>query len=184
MFTGVTSSPKNTGFTLFSSSTLVFKYLPQSLSLDYLRTLTWGVSTSAFDATRLRGLPLIIDHPSHGQPYVKTSRYPNRGFLNSRIRDTLTLVTRCLRYHEPWPQSKTKFDPTFITIEDKDGPISETAQDEICATLDGLLHDRRVAYWHSWEKGDLLVSDNILMMHTRSDFTAGCDRELWRIHFD
>lgn len=158
IFAGVTSSPKDTGFTLFSSSTLVFKYLPESLSLDYLRSLTWGVSTSAFDATKLRGLPLIIDHPTHGQP--------------------------CLRYHEPWPESKTKFDPTFITIEDKNGPIPKSSQDEICAILDGLLHDRRVAYWHSWEKGDLLVSDNILMMHTRSDFTAGSDRELWRIHFD
>ena len=54
----------------------------------------------------------------------------------------------------------------------------------VCDTLDGLLHDRRVTYYHAWEKGDLLVSDNILAMHTRSDFTAGCDRELWRIHFD
>ena len=54
----------------------------------------------------------------------------------------------------------------------------------VCEALDGLLHDRRVVYYHAWEKGDLLVSDNILAMHTRSDFTAGCDRELWRIHFD
>ena len=46
------------------------------------------------------------------------------------------------------------------------------------------LHDRRVAYWHAWEKGDMVISDNVLAMHTRSDFNAGCDRELWRIHFD
>lgn len=68
IFTGVTASPKDTGFTLFSSSTHIFKYLPESLSIDYLRTLTWGVSTSAFDATKLRGLPLIVDHPAHGKP--------------------------------------------------------------------------------------------------------------------
>lgn len=54
----------------------------------------------------------------------------------------------------------------------------------ICDALTSLLHDRRVAYYHTWEKGDLLVSDNILAMHTRSDFKPGCDRELWRIHFD
>ncbi|KAG6354455.1 hypothetical protein INS49_004472 [Diaporthe citri] len=156
LFTGVTSSPKDTGYTLFSSSTLVFKYLPADLDLAYLRTLTWGVSTSSFDAARLRGLPLVIDHPTTGAP--------------------------CLRYHEPWPQSKTAFDPTCVTIEDENGPIENN--DALCAVIDSLLHDRRVAYWHSWDKGDLVVSDNILMMHTRSDFTAGCDRELWRIHFD
>jgi alpha-ketoglutarate-dependent taurine dioxygenase len=158
LFTGVTSSPKTTGYTLFSSSTLIFKYLPVDLDLAYLRTLTWGVSTSSFDATRLRGLPLVVDHPTTGRP--------------------------CLRYHEPWPQSKTAFAPTHVTIEDENGPIDSDKNGALCATIDSLLHDRRVAYWHSWEKGDLVVSDNILMMHTRSDFTAGCDRELWRIHFD
>ena len=134
----------------------MFKYLPEDLDLNYLRKLTWGVSTSSFDATKLRGLPLVVDHPTTGKP--------------------------CLRYHEPWPQSKTAFDPTYVTIEDEHGPIENN--DALCAVLDSLLHDRRVAYWHSWEKGDLIVSDNILTMHTRSDFTAGCDRELWRIHFD
>lgn len=137
---------------------MVFNNLPEQYSLDYLRTLTWGVSTSAFDATKLRGIPLIVDHPTTGVP--------------------------CLRYHEPWPQSKTNFDPTHITIEDANGPLEEAAQANLCDVLDGLLHDRRVVYWHSWDKGDVLVSDNVLMMHTRSDFTAGCDRELWRIHFD
>lgn len=152
----MTDSPKNTGFTLFSSSTLLSKYLPSDLPLQTLRQFTWGVSTSSFDATKLRGLPLVVDHPTSGQP--------------------------CIRYHEPWPQTKTKFEPTLVTIEDADGPRKDNAA--ICDTLDSLLHDRRVAYWHSWQKGDMLISDNILTMHTRSDFTAGSDRELWRIHFD
>jgi hypothetical protein len=29
-----------------------------------------------------------------------------------------------------------------------------------------------------------LVNDNIAMMHTRSGFRAGCERELWRVHID
>lgn len=136
----------------------MFNYLPKDISLEYLRTLTWSVSTSAFDATTIHGVPLIADHPTTGLP--------------------------CLRYHEPWPASKTRFDPTYVTIEDANGPLEERVQEKLCAILDGLLHDRRVAYWHSWDKGDAVVSDNILTMHTRSDFTAGCDRELWRIHFD
>ncbi|KAH6645020.1 putative pyoverdine/dityrosine biosynthesis protein [Truncatella angustata] len=154
-FTGVTSSPKDTGFTLFSSSTLVFKYLPRELQLEYLRDLTWSVSTSSFNATVLRGLPLVVNHPETGRP--------------------------CLRFHEPWPESKTKFEATNVEIENP-GEHSDSAT--ICGTLTDLLHDRRIAYYHAWEKGDLVISDNILAMHTRSDFTAGCDRELWRINFD
>lgn len=153
-FAGATNSPKDTGFTLFSSSTMVFKYLPKWLTAENLAGKTWSVSTSSFGSTVLKGLPLIANHPTTGKP--------------------------CLRYHEPWPQSKTDFEATNVTIED----VDEETNRAICEALDAALHDRRVAYYHSWEKGDLVVSDNVLMMHTRSDFTAGSDRELWRIHFD
>ncbi|KXT13495.1 hypothetical protein AC579_8633 [Pseudocercospora musae] len=153
-FTSVTTSPKDTGFTLFSVSTKVFQYLPSTLPLEKLRTLTWNVSTSSFDATVLRNLPLVIDHPVTGKP--------------------------CLRFHEPWPQEKTAFQPTNVEIEN----VSEEENREVLETLTELLHDRRVCYYHAWEKGDLLVSDNVLAHHTRSDFTAGCERELWRINFD
>lgn len=153
-FTAVTTSPKNTGYTLYSSSTLVFKYLPQHLPLEHLRSLSWSVSTSSFGATVLRNLPLVIDHYQTGRP--------------------------CLRFHEPWPQSKTKFEATNVDIEN----VTEEESTAVCDALTDLLHDRRVALYHSWEKGDMLVSDNILTMHTRSDFQSGCDRELWRINFD
>ncbi|KAM0251263.1 hypothetical protein ACHAQJ_008296 [Trichoderma viride] len=154
LFTAVTPSPSDTGFTLFSTSTFVFKNLPASLPLETLKTLTWSVSTSSFDATKLHSLPLVVEHPTTGKP--------------------------CLRYHEPWPENKTSFEATNITI---DGQTPEVS-DAICRELDSLLHDRRIAYYHSWKKGDILVSDNILTMHTRSDFQGGAERELWRIHFD
>ncbi|KAF5021531.1 hypothetical protein F66182_6413 [Fusarium sp. NRRL 66182] len=153
-FTAVTPSPKDTGFTLFSSSTLVFKHLPISLPLSFLSEQTWGVTTSSFEATNLSGLPLVVNHPTTGAP--------------------------CLRYHEHWPQSKTKFEATHISIDNQPPEIEQLVRHE----LELLLHDRRVAYYHAWEKGDLLVNDNILTMHTRSDFVSGCERELWRIHFD
>ncbi|KAL6918219.1 hypothetical protein ACHAP8_007582 [Fusarium lateritium] len=153
LFQGATSSPRDTGFTLFSSSTLFFKYLPTWLKKD-ISKLTWTVATTAFDNTILRGLPLAIDHPTTGKP--------------------------CLRYHEPWPQSKTVFDASEVTI---DG-LEKTESAAITDAIDSVLYDRRVALYYAWDKGDILVSDNILMMHTRSDFTAGVDRELWRIHFE
>ncbi|KAF3761231.1 Clavaminate synthase-like protein [Cryphonectria parasitica EP155] len=156
MFTSVTPSPKDTGFTLFSASARLFRYLPEELPLDYLRKLSWSVTTTSFGAPKLQNLPLILDHPTTGKPI--------------------------LSYHEPWPQNKTKFQATLVDIQG-DGVDAEKSA-VICAAIDSLLHDRRVVYWHSWEKGDFLVSDNLAMLHTRSDFTAGCDRELWRIHFD
>lgn len=133
---------------------MLFKYLPKWVSADELSTKTWTASTSSFDSTVLNGLPLIARHPTTGK--------------------------FCLRYHEPWPQSKTSFEATLVTIDDTD----ETTGRAICEAIDATLHDRRVAYYHTWEKGDLVVSDNILMMHTRSSYDSGGDRELWRIHFD
>ncbi|KAL6699452.1 Pyoverdine/dityrosine biosynthesis domain-containing protein [Trichoderma pleuroticola] len=154
IFVGATSSPRDTGFTLFASSTLFLKYLPEWLRLGALAEMTWTVSTASFDATVLKGLPMIVSHPTTGKP--------------------------CLRYHEPWPQSKTQFEPTNVTI---DG-LKAADSAAICEAIDSVLHDRRVAYYHVWDKGDVVVSDNVLMMHTRSDFNSGSDRELWRIHFD
>lgn len=154
IFVGATSSPRDTGFTLFASSTLFLKYLPDWLRLGALSEMTWTVSTASFNATVLKGLPMIVSHPTTGKP--------------------------CLRYHEPWPQSKTQFEPTNVTI---DG-LKAADSAAICEAIDSVLHDRRVAYYHVWDKGDIVVSDNILMMHTRSDFNSGSDRELWRIHFD
>ncbi|EEU37393.1 uncharacterized protein NECHADRAFT_51584 [Fusarium vanettenii 77-13-4] len=154
LFEGATASPRDTGFTIFASSTLFFKFLPKWLKVDELSKLTWSVSTSSFDQTVLKGLPLVVSHPTTEKP--------------------------CLRYHEPWPQSKTQFDATDVIIEGQE-PVESAS---ICAAIDATLYDRRVAYYHAWDKGDIVVSDNVLMMHTRSDFTAGIDRELWRIHFD
>ena len=154
MFTSITCSPKDTGFTLFASSNLVTKYLSRDLPLEELRALTWTVQTGGFNGLQLTGLPLFVDHPTTQRP--------------------------CLRFHEPWPQSRTRFEPTAISI---DGWVPKDS-DTLCNTLSALLHDRRVAYYHAWEQGDFLVSDNTLAMHTRSDFAVKCDRELWRIHFD
>ncbi|KAF9697143.1 hypothetical protein EKO04_005067 [Ascochyta lentis] len=149
-FAAVTPSPKNTGFTLFSSSKLVFDHLPESKPFKHLESRTWSVKTPSFDQSIVGNMPLVTTHPSTNRP--------------------------CLRYHERWPQEKTRFDPTEVEIENDDGSLSDV--------LEKLLHDRRVCYWHSWKEGDLIVNDNISMMHTRSSFQAGVDRELWRIHFD
>lgn len=153
-FLGKTPSPKDTGFTLFTPSRLIFENLPQEMKQERLRELTWNVSTGAFDATRMSGLPLVETHPVTLEP--------------------------CLRFHEPWPKEKTVFDATHVGIDD----VDEVEGNRICETLTSLCHDRRNCYYHTWQMGDLLVSDNVNMLHTRSDFRSGSPRELWRIHFD
>ncbi|KAI9737018.1 MAG: hypothetical protein M1834_000607 [Cirrosporium novae-zelandiae] len=154
LFTGVTPSPPNTGYTLFASSALLFKHLPRPYTLEQLSALTWTVRTGGFNEMTLEHLPLVSDHFSTSQP--------------------------CIRYHEPWPQERTRFLATKIEIEG----MSPKDSKALCDVLDSLLHDRRVCYWHAWDQGDYVVNDNVSMMHTRSDFTGGADRELWRIHVD
>jgi hypothetical protein len=146
-FTAVNWLPEKTGYTLFSSSSLIFRYLPRHTPFSYLRQLTWSARPSFFDSTVLTSLPLVVTHPSTGRD--------------------------CLHCYEPWPQSKTAFEATEVII--------ENGGQGVCDVLDSLLHDR---YWHAWEKGNMVVSDNTSMMHTRSSFISGSERQIWRIHID
>jgi len=102
----------------------------------------------------------------------------NDGFWDAKISD-LPLVVRhpvhntpCMRWHEPWPASKTKYS------------TCENDSQEICDVVTEMLYDRRVCLRFSWDQGDVLVSDNTAMLHTRTAFTGDSDREMWRIHFD
>lgn len=152
-FTVSTPAPRNCGQTLIASSRLFFSHLPAQYQVEDLRNLKWTVSTSAFDNATLSGLDLVVPHPTLGTP--------------------------CLRYHEPWPATRTRFDPSHVSI---DG--MGAAGEELISCIDKTLYDRRVCYYHAWEEGDLILSDNISMMHTRTRFTPGAPRELWRIHIN
>jgi len=83
----------------------------------------------------------------------------------------------CLRWHESWPESKTKYSTCEVVVENDEQAIVEM--------VDELMYDRRVCLRWGWEKGDVLIADNSSMMHTRTAFPAdGVERELWRIHLD
>ncbi|KAI0599576.1 putative pyoverdine/dityrosine biosynthesis protein [Biscogniauxia sp. FL1348] len=149
--TAVTASPKDSKFTTFSNSSLIFKYLPAPLSVDYLRKLSWIISAPPTDGTGmvtgLQDVPLVVDHPSTKAP--------------------------CLRYHHVWHQDEAKLGTTKVASEKTQNMPESLA---IRRILDDLLQDRRVVYHHAWAKGDLVVNDNILAMNTRNGFTAGGDR--------
>ncbi|KAF1356033.1 Clavaminate synthase-like protein [Lizonia empirigonia] len=104
----------------------------------------------------------------------------NTGFWK-QDQDKLSLVVKhpvtdepCLRWHEPW--NKTKYSTCDVFIENEDNTLIDV--------INTGIYDRRSCLRFSWEKGDLLVSDNTAMLHTRSAYESDCERELWRIHFD
>ncbi|RDW91637.1 hypothetical protein BP5796_02802 [Coleophoma crateriformis] len=153
-FTVATPAPKSCGFTLVASSRILFSLLPKPFTLEQLQKLTWTVKTAAFNNSTIYRLNLVEPHPTH--------------------------LTPCLRYHEPWPSTKTRFDATHVTI---DGFSPEESK-KLTDTLNSLLYDRRVCYYHEWVEGDLILSDNVSTLHTRTGFTPGAPRELWRILID
>ena len=82
----------------------------------------------------------------------------------------------CVRWHEPWYQWQTNFSHNQIRI--SNGP---QYYKELVNTM---LYDRRVCLYFNFEEADILVADNISMMHTRTAFNGDSGRELWRIHFN
>lgn len=104
----------------------------------------------------------------------------NTGFWK-QDQEKLSLVVKhpvtdepCLRWHEPW--NKTKYSTCDVFIENEDNALIDV--------INTGIYDRRSCLRFSWEMGDLLVSDNTAMLHTRSAYESDCERELWRIHFD
>lgn len=104
----------------------------------------------------------------------------NTGFWK-QDQEKLNLVVRhpvtnepCLRWHEPW--NKTKYSTCDVFLENADRALIDV--------INAGVYDWRSCLRFSWEEGDLLVSDNTAMLHTRSAYESDCDREMWRIHFD
>ncbi|KAJ5451648.1 Pyoverdine biosynthesis [Penicillium cf. griseofulvum] len=149
-FTCPATAPKGNGYTLFASSRLFFRYLPFPWSAERLEKVTWAMDNDGFWDAKLKNLPLIVKHHVSGLP--------------------------CLRWHQPWDSTKTKFSTCDVTIENDDN--------ELVKVVDRITYDYRVCLRFGWEKGDLLVSDNTAMLHTRTGYISDCDRELWRIHCD
>ncbi|KAI9809386.1 MAG: hypothetical protein M1827_006898 [Pycnora praestabilis] len=149
-FTAVTTSPPGSGYTLFASSRLFWQNLPKSYTVKDLSKITWSCRNSGFWESFQEHQPLVVPHPTKGYP--------------------------CLRWHEPWPQWKTKFAHCEVNI--------ENGSQDIIPLVGSLLYDHRVCLYFTWQKGDILVNDNVSMLHTRTAFDGACDRELWRIHFD
>ncbi|KAJ5673209.1 hypothetical protein N7507_002336 [Penicillium longicatenatum] len=149
-FTCPATAPKGSGYTLFAASRLLFRYLPLPWTAERLQKVTWAMDNDGFWDAKLKNLPLTVTHPVSGLP--------------------------CVRWHQPWDSTKTKFSTCDVTVENEDPSLVQV--------IDRIIYDFRVCFRFEWEKGDLLISDNTAMLHTRTGYISDCERELWRIHFD
>lgn len=109
-----------------------------------------------------------------------TWQMENDGFWSNK-QTGLPLVKRhpvtekpCIRWHQPW--TETKFSRYRVTIENDEQALVDV--------VNKLVYDYRVCLRFTWNEGDLLVNDNVSMLHTQTPYASKCDREMWRIHFD
>ena len=149
-FTCPATAPKGSGYTLFASSRLLFRYLPLPWTAERLQPVTWAMDNDGFWDAKLKNLPLVVTHKVTGLP--------------------------CVRWHQPWDATKTKFSTCAVHVENENQAL--------VGVIDRMTYDHRVCLRFEWERGDMLVSDNTSMLHTRTGYKSRCDRELWRIHFD
>ncbi|KAI4172377.1 MAG: hypothetical protein LQ343_003636 [Gyalolechia ehrenbergii] len=152
-FTSIAAAQKGSGYTLFASSRLFFKYLPAPYTVERLEAAKWRIDNAGLwdaDNLPLTDLPLVVRHPETNSP--------------------------CLRWHESWSVSKHRSSTCEITMQND--------SQDIVQLVDRMVYDRRVCLRFTWEQGDILLSDNTAMLHTKTAFTGGSDREIWRIHVD
>ena len=80
------------------------------------------------------------------------------------------------RFHEPWGQEKTQFKPTEVEVMEKEN-------ERWCQRLTDIMYSRRFCIHHQWQENDVIIADNISLMHTRPAYDESA-RELWRIHYN
>jgi alpha-ketoglutarate-dependent taurine dioxygenase len=96
--------------------------------------------------------PVVVPHPDRGYPTI--------------------------RYAEPVPEDIEFQNRPNLEF---DG-VADDLVPEIKRSLREGLYDQRNCYAHSWETGDIVVTDNYTLLHGREPYTTRCGRHLRRIH--
>jgi alpha-ketoglutarate-dependent taurine dioxygenase len=96
--------------------------------------------------------PLIEPHPDAGYPVM--------------------------RFLEPVPDGEHIINGPEVSI---DGLDTEAAAVEFAA-IRAAMYDPRHLYTHTWQQGDMVISDNYTLLHTRKPYRRGLTRHLRRVH--
>ncbi|WP_432903639.1 TauD/TfdA dioxygenase family protein [Micromonospora matsumotoense] len=83
-----------------------------------------------------------------------------------------------VRYAEPLDPAKF-LSPLFLDVA---GLPEDVAAEAFFADIEERLYAPEVTYYHEWQDGDYVVTDNHALLHGRTAFTAGSARHLRRVH--
>ncbi|KAF4341595.1 Pyoverdine biosynthesis [Fusarium beomiforme] len=64
-FTAPAVAPEGTGYTLFASSRLFFKYLRAPYSVERFEDIRWNMDNDGFWDAKMKDLPLVVRHPGY-----------------------------------------------------------------------------------------------------------------------
>ncbi|WP_067460051.1 FAD-dependent oxidoreductase [Actinomadura macra] len=140
------------GATLFSDTTKVMADADPG-TRSLWRSLTFRYDRPLGEEIISRTCPLVVEHPHTGQP--------------------------TLRFTEPVPEGTTIINPPRITLERVPAGHDTT---EIMRRLQEVLYDPRHMYAHHWQDGDIVLTDNRSLLHTREPYPPGAERHLLRVH--
>jgi alpha-ketoglutarate-dependent taurine dioxygenase len=79
-----------------------------------------------------------------------------------------------LRFAEP----VTDLNPVALSIDGLDGIDRET----FLSDMHRRLNDNRFCYRHSWQSDDIVIADNLILLHGRAAFSADTDRLIRRVN--
>lgn len=78
----------------------------------------------------------------------------------------------CVRWHSAWHHPAQQHPLVDVTI--------GNGKQHHVSLVEGMLSDRRVSLYFKWEQGDVILSDNVAMMHNGPGF-EGASQDFWHI---
>ncbi|NUR90930.1 MAG: TauD/TfdA family dioxygenase [Nonomuraea sp.] len=140
------------GRTVFTDTTLVLADLDPGVRELWERTTVTYRISQAEHYGGVVESPLVVPHPDRGHDTV--------------------------RYQEPVPEGMNYVNPPTLTF---DGIPRERVA-FVKRSLRDALYDPAHCYAHTWQEGDLVVTDNYTLLHGREAYVKRASRHLRRVH--
>jgi alpha-ketoglutarate-dependent taurine dioxygenase len=83
---------------------------------------------------------------------------------------------RCIRWPNNWHQLGKNSTQPRVKI--------QNGSQYYASVINSVLSDRRVCQFFAWEKGDVVLSDNIATLHGGRGFDEGSSEDFWQIDLD
>lgn len=87
-----------------------------------------------------------------------------------------------LRFIEPLNEKSVPLNPVFLEAVGLPSEQQNQFISELISELKELIYDQQNCYAQQWQKGDILIADNHVLLHGRNPFKKGSPRHLQRVH--